>query len=134
MTLNNSAQDGPIHSIRLSRDGKAALTFNGECIGSATRTDELRGDDDKMRSYTISARLFKTSDDEYVVGIVVYNNTDQEYESRDAFINKSLNKLGDELNEEFCRGNRVLAWVGDDLLGELFKDTKMASRYVDQIA
>ena len=87
-----------------------------------------------MRSYTISARLFKTSDDEYVVGIVVYNNTDQEYESRDAFINKSLNKLGDELNEEFCRGNRVLAWVGDDLLGELFKDTKMASRYVDQIA
>src|ERR1700751_1396858 len=94
MTDKTSAQGGPVRSFTLRRDKKGALKFNGERIGSATRNRQVQGDDEQWRDFEVSARLFKTKGGKYVVGVEVYNRTDEEYEYRDALVDDSLKSLG----------------------------------------
>ncbi len=125
---NQSAQSGPFRPITLRRDGKGALKFNGERIGAATRYSTFEPDNDQVdHTFQISARLFKTSGGKYVVGIEVYDQTEESYDCRDGYVGASL----EELVQAIPRG--VGSWTDDDLLGELFEDTEMADQFVEHI-
>ena len=63
-------------SITFRRDGKGALKFSGERIGSATR-ENVEGNDENR--FDIAARLYKTTGGKYVFGVEVYNKTAEHY-------------------------------------------------------
>jgi len=131
MAKNKSAQTGPLKSIMLRRDGKGALKFNGERIGSARRSSTINvadgGQAEDWTTYEVSARLFKTSGGKYVLGIEVYNKTDEEYSTRWGQASDSLDDLAKQAKSE------VSDWADDDLLGELFEDTEIADQFIVHI-
>lgn len=120
---------GPIRSITLRRDGKGALKFNGERIKSASRSynlDESRDPQiEDLKVYDVSAKLFKTSGGKFVLGIEVYNKTDELYETRWGQASDSLAALAEEANQ--------LRWVDDDILGEVFEGTEIGDHFVEHI-
>jgi len=131
MAKNKSAQTGPLKSIMLRRDGKGALKFNGERIGSARRSSTINvadcGQAEDWTTYEVSARLFKTSGGKYVLGIEVYNKTDEEYSTRWGQASDSLDDLARQAKSE------VSNWADDDLLGELFEDTEISDQFIVHI-
>jgi hypothetical protein len=123
------ARSGPVRSFTIRRDKKGALKFNGERIGSATRTSRTPVEHDPTgqleETHEVSAKLFKTTGGKYVVGIESYNKTAEHYDWRDGFVNQSLDALVEAIKAEK---------IGDDdLLGELFENTEIADRFVEQI-
>jgi hypothetical protein len=131
MPKNKSAQSGPLKSIMLRRDGKGALKFNGERIGSARRSNTINvadyGQAEDWTTYEVSARLFKTSGGKYVLGIEVYNKTDEEYSTRWGQASDSLDDLAKQAKSE------VSNWADDDLLGELYEYTEIADQFIVHI-
>ena len=119
-----SAQAGP-RSFTLRRDKKGALKFNGERLNSATRNHAKEDDLGETKSYEISARLFKTTGGKYVVGVEVYNRTDEEYLWRDALADDSLKDLAPRCS--------FGGWLDDDILGELFEDTDIGDSFMEHI-
>jgi hypothetical protein len=113
-------------AITLRRDKKGALKFKGERIGSAKRNQDIPQEDDgESKSYEISARLFKTAGGKYVLGVEVYNHTDEGYEYRNGFASESLDALAENARED--------SWLDDDILGELFEDTEISEKFVEHI-
>jgi uncharacterized protein YhdP len=123
-----STPAGSIRSITLRRDGKGALKFNGERIGSASRTNQIETDKGEDITLETSARLFKTSGGKYVVGIEEYDKTNEQYERRFAEAAASLQELVDALQPLRQRGV-----VDDDVLGELFEGTEVGEQFIEQI-
>lgn len=116
-----------VKSITLRRDGKGPLKFSGERIGDATRRLSVEQDkDDSPKSYQVSARLFRTPSGKFVVGVEVYNQTDEEYDTREGWTSAALEDLANQMVE----GSN---WVNHDLLAELFEDTAIAERFVEQV-
>jgi hypothetical protein len=132
MSEKASTHSGPVRSITLRRDGYGALRFNGERIGAATRDHESEDDDGKKESFEISARLFKTTGGAYVVGVEVYNRTEERYDSRDGINSTSLADLVAQIKHPKRPGG-ALGWLDDDILGELFEKTEIADQFVEQI-
>jgi hypothetical protein len=122
-----SAHSGSFRSITLRRDSEGALKFNGERIGAATRVSTIVDNDGEETTYSISARLFKTSGGKFVMGVEVYNKTDETYESRFGDVGASL----EALLEKISRGRD--SWTDDDLLGELFESTEIADKFVEHV-
>jgi len=126
MGNKQSAQSGSFKTITLRRDGKGALQFKGERIGSATRT-WTDNDQEPAEIHEVSAKLFRTSGGKYVAGIEDYNKTAEEYHCRCGFADTSLDALSEALrkNSEYS--------CDDDILGELFEDTEIAQKFVEHI-
>ena len=132
MSDKSSAHSGPVRSITLRRDQKGALKFNGQRVGAATRNQKIEDDDGKMTSYEISARLFKTTGGKYVVGVEVYNQTDERYDSRDGAASDSLEDLVVKITHQVHR-HGAFVWLDGDILGELFEETEIAHQFVEHI-
>jgi hypothetical protein len=133
MSEKSSAHSGP-RPITLRRDKKGALKFNGERIGAATRHQDEQDDNEEWRSYEISARLFKTTGGKYVVGVEVYNRTDEHYEARDGIAEESLESLASRIKGRSTHFEwSAFRWLDDDILGELFESTEIADQFVEQI-
>jgi hypothetical protein len=133
MYQKQSAHSGPDKWITLRRDKKGALKFHGERIGAATRTWGGPGEsDEKPEIYELSAKLFKTTGGKYVVGVEVYDRTEERYKCRDAVVNESLDALA-----ELLKGRKVpsdaLYYLDDDILGELFEDTEVVGKFVELV-
>jgi hypothetical protein len=132
-TKSNSgrAQTGPARSITLRRDGKGALKFNGERIKSATRNKQIDYSNDpqfeEWNTFEISAKLFKTAAGKYVLGVEVYNKTDEVYDKRWGQASDSLKSLAEQVKTDLAY------WVNDDILGELFEETEIADQFVEHI-
>lgn len=136
MAKNKSAQAGSLKSVTLRRDGKGALKFNGERIGSATRNFTIEDVNDEVKTHQVSARLFKTAGGKYIVGIEAYNRTDEEYGVRYGRAADSLKSLAEGIREDSQPrpgGNPLSSWTDDDLLGELFEDTEIADQFIEHI-
>jgi hypothetical protein len=116
--------------ITLRRDGKGPLKFTGERIGDANRTRSIEDDSGDLKSYEISTRLYRTPS-KYVVGIEVYNRTDEKYDTRYGWFGASLEELRQEMKQRSSSGAE--AWFDDDILAELFEKTEIANHFVEQI-
>lgn len=112
--------------ITLRRDQKGPLKFNGERIGTATRTVKIEEFNEEPKSYEVSAQLFRTESGKYINGVEVYNRTDEEYDSRDGWVSSSL----EELAKQIPQGWRML---DNDILAEVFEDTEIADQFVERI-
>jgi hypothetical protein len=133
---NQAAQSGPFKAITLRRDGKGALKFKGERIGDAKRTAKVEDDNNETKSYEISARLYRTATGKHIMGVEVYNRTDECYDSRDGWVKESAAALAQEVKgAEVDRFGSSLAanWLDDDILGELFEKTEIADKFVEHI-
>ena len=112
-------------SIVFRRDGKGALKFSGERIGSATR--ENVGNDENR--FDIAARLYKTVGGKYVFGVEVYNKTAEHYEFRDGAVAATLEDLWTKVDG--IDPHRF--WLDDDILGQVFEATELADRFVESV-
>jgi hypothetical protein len=114
-----------IKPVTFRRDGKGALKFNGERIGSATRHET--GEDDQNEPYRseTSARLYKTLAGEYVLGAEEYDRTNREYVWRDAWIFASIT--------EASASTELRHILGEDILSELFENTEIAEDFAERI-
>jgi hypothetical protein len=119
---------GSIRSITLRRDNKGALKFNGERIGSASRTNQIETDSGENITLDTSARLFKTTGGKYVVGIEAYDKTNEQYGWRFAEAAASLEELVAALEPLKLTGS-----VDDDILSELFQGTEVEGQFIEQI-
>jgi hypothetical protein len=122
MMRRNSSDE----KITLRRDQKGPLKFNGERIGTATRTVKIEEFNEEPKSYEVSAQLFRTESGKYIIGVEVYNRTDEEYDSRDGWVSSSL----EELAKQIPQGWRML---DNDILAEVFEDTEIADQFVERI-
>ena len=126
--LQNQMNEKPMKPITLRRDGKGPLKFNGQRIGDATRNSREEQEDGEMKSFVTSARLFKTGGGKYVLGVEVYNQTDECYDSRFGWVSDSLDGLYQEFKSTLLTG-----YLNHDLLGEVFEDTELAQQFVEEI-
>jgi len=110
-------------SITFRRDGKGALRFSGERIGSATR--ENVGNDENR--FDIAARLYKTVGGKYVFGVEVYDKTAEHHELRDCVVAATLEDLWTKVDG--IDPDRL--WLDDDILGQVFEATELADRFVE---
>jgi len=111
-------------SITFRRDGKGALKFSGERIGSATR-ENVEGNDENR--FDVGARLFKTTGGKYVFGVEVYNKTAEHYEFRDGVAASTLEDLWTKVDGIDPRR----FWLDDDILGQVFEATELGDRFVE---
>src|ERR1700741_103552 len=84
---------GPSKTITFRRDGKGALKFSGQRIGSAVRVKWRYDDEDNAYENEIAVRLYKTTGGKYVLGFEVYNKTEEHYVCRDAEVAATLDEL-----------------------------------------
>jgi hypothetical protein len=129
---NQAAQSGSLKAITLRRDGKGALKFKGERIGDAKRNAKVEDDDNETKSYEISARLYKTATGKHIMGVEVYNRTDECYDSRDGWVKESADALAQEVKAS-AMSSGAANWLDDDILGELFEKTEIADKFVEHI-
>jgi hypothetical protein len=120
-------------SITLRRDKKGPLKFNGERAGSATRTEELDLIEGESKTYEISARLFRTESGKYILGVEIYNRTDECYHSRDGWVSSSLAEMLQEVAPGSGNLGVVGGWLDNDILAEVFEDTEIADQFVERI-
>ena len=113
-------------SITFRRDGKGALKFSGERIGSATR-ENVEGNDENR--FDVAARLYKTTGGKYVFGVEVYNKTAEHYEFRDGVVAATLEDLWTKVDG--IDPHRF--WLDDDILGQVFEATELADRFVESV-
>jgi len=111
-------------SITFRRDGKGALKFSGERIGSATR-ENVEGNDENR--FDVAARLYKTTGGKYVFGVEVYNKTAEHYEFRDGVVAATLEDLWTKVDG--IDPDRL--WLDDDIFGQVFEATELADRFVE---
>ena len=114
-------------AITLRRDGKNALKFKAERIGAASRHYQYQDDNDDWYTLEVSARLYKTTGGNNVVGVEGYDKTNEQDQTRFAEAASSLKEL-----VELLKGPQGPN-VDNDLLGELFEDTEIADQFVEQI-
>ena len=107
-------------------DGKGALKFSGERIGSATR-ENVEGNDENR--FDIGARLYQTSGGKYVFGVEVYNKTAERYEFLDGVVAATLEDLWTKVDG--IDPHRF--WLDDDILGQVFEATELADRFVESV-
>lgn len=127
--------------ITLRRDGKGPLKFNGERIGSATRRSQSEDNDGEMKSHEISAKLFKTTGGKYVLGVEVYNHTDEQYEAREGWIAGSPEELVELLAPLKSKSGvpitnplyAVSDWLDADILAEVFEHTEAGDSFVEHV-
>ena len=125
--------DKVLKPITLRRDGKGPLKFNGERIGDAKRTYKSEDDSDGVeKSYEISARLYKTASGKCILGVEIYNRTDECYDSRDGWVKESAEELAEEVKAA-APSNGVANSLNDDILAELFEKTEIADKFVEHI-
>jgi hypothetical protein len=113
-------------SITFRRDGKGALKFSGEEIGSATR-ENVEGKDENR--FDIAARLYKTSGGNYIFGVEVYDKSAEHYEFRDGVVAATLEDLWTKVDG--IDPDRL--WLDDDILGQVFEATELADRFVESV-
>ena len=123
----NQAQAEPIYRpVILRRDGLKPFRFQGEKIGGVSRSVIAKGNDNVERLFETSARLYNTSHGQVVVGVAVYNRTDEGHEVREAFKADSLPKLVETLKAKSSA-------LDDDMLAELFEDTEVEDLLVEDV-
>jgi hypothetical protein len=126
MKNHSQAPEPSYRDVTLRRDQWRPLNFNGVKIGSVSRVETSEDDDEVTRKREKSARLYKTSGGKFVMGVEVYNRTDQEYESRKAF-------KADSLKELVEKGKLSTVGLTDDMIAELFSDTEIAGSLVERV-
>jgi hypothetical protein len=131
---NESKSPSGAKAFTLRRNGESPLKFNGERIGSATRTEKTEDDDGEEITVETSARLFKTTGGKYVAGVEEYDKTNEEYLFRWAEVSPTLEDLAKLMSGRVSVGNYIQAQLVDaDILAELFEDTEIADQFVEHI-
>jgi hypothetical protein len=125
--VSNIQSHDQLRTVTLRRDGKGALKFKGQRIGSAGRVHSELVDYDESRVLEIDARLFKTSGGKYVVEVEEFDKTHGRYGIRFAEAAATLEELVGLLKSS--KGPNI----DYDILGGLFEGTEVADQFVEQV-
>jgi hypothetical protein len=124
--------DSTTRLITLRRDQLSPLQFIGQQIGAASRTRNFTCDPDETLTFVISASLYQTVRDNYVIGVDVFSQNEQRYVCRDGETSGTLQALIEELHTR-RHSSADFSWLDDDILGELFGGTEIGDLFIEPV-